>query len=441
MNQTEFRIKAKKISELNDFMPAHTIPYDGDDAFLPIAYTQNNAKQNYKVSLKELAVAISNDYSISNENLRDKIVDMINSGDIQLPAGPQGPQGPSGDIGGGCTCDCEGIREDLADIKKKLEEIKIMIGGTSKEYPVSYDLTHINATSSNPSTVKYNESATFKFTNVNGYVFPDTVEVNTSYTYSKSGKSITINPISDLDFGTVTMKIVGELGYYKLTFSGSNITQQIIENEKDSYTINDADIKIKFTVPEGYNLPTQSQISVSNATIIRYDSSAGELTIRCTGAGDMKVTASGQKIQIVTTYYFGIVAYKFDDTGILEYDTKGNPTGVIHITSKFDSAAGKCPITYTKQYQIFDPSKGEDHYGEEDVYLILPKKYLNTTSASYTLVNDSNKSYNVYTGLLPIPVSINASSVYYGTVDDEPYAIVRIAPEGLYYQYIYFTKI
>lgn len=439
MNQTEFRIKAKKISELDNFMPGHTIPYDGDDTYLALAYTQNDARQNYKVSLKELAVAISNDYGINDDNLRDRILDMIENGDIQLPAGPQGPQGPSGEGGMGCMCecDCDGIKDELADIQRKLDEILRILVGTSKEYSVSYDLSNINAVSTNPSKVKYNESATFKFTNPNGYVFPDTVEVNTPYTYSKSGKSITIDPITNFDFDTITMKIVGVLGYYSLTVTTTNLTYSIIENNKPSYTIQDNPIKIKFTVPEGYNMPTQSQITVTNASIVTYNSTAGELTIRCTGAGDMRITAAGQKIQILTTYYFRFVAYKHDDAGILEYDAKGNPNGVIHINNTFYSSSGKCPITYSNKYRILEDK--EYDYGTEDVYIILPKKYFNTST--YKFLDDSNKSYNIITGTLPIPVNINSNSVYQGTVDGEPYVIIRIAPEGLHYQFVSFQQI
>ena len=76
MESTQLKIKAKKISELDNFIDRHTITDNGENAYVILAYTENGARENYKISLKHFATEISNSSSIDAEVIKQTVISL-----------------------------------------------------------------------------------------------------------------------------------------------------------------------------------------------------------------------------------------------------------------------------------------------------------------------------------------------------------------------------
>ena len=192
MGSAQLKIKAKKISELDNFIDSHTITDNGENAYVILAYTENGARENYKISLKNFVNEISNSTSIDDETIKQKIISLINSGEVVIPTikgdtGPQGPQGPQGD----------GADIDIDDIQNRLNELQHLINKYHKKYDIVYVLEHIYASSDNPTSMSSDESVTLSFYVETGYRMPDSVTVNgaESFSYDLPNKSININAV------------------------------------------------------------------------------------------------------------------------------------------------------------------------------------------------------------------------------------------------------
>ena len=100
MNTQEIQIRAKKISELDDFN--RTID---DNTYLIVGYNNGAVKQNYKIALNGLISLIRENTSIDDSTLLEKINEFIDSNQITIPTGTIGPQGPQGEPGNGSDVD------------------------------------------------------------------------------------------------------------------------------------------------------------------------------------------------------------------------------------------------------------------------------------------------------------------------------------------------
>lgn len=423
MGSAQLKIKAKKISELDNFIDSHTITDNGENAYVILAYTENGARENYKISLKNFVNEISNSTSIDDETIKQKIISLINSGEVVIPTikgdtGPQGPQGPQGD----------GADIDIDDIQNRLNELQQLINKYHKKYDIVYVLEHIYASSGNPTSMSSDESVTLSFYVETGYRMPDSVTVNgaESFSYDLSNKSININGVNK-DADNITVILKGIINKVMLSFNLINITYEMIsEVPADGYYQLSNIIQIKLNPAITYNLP--SSVNVQGASIMSYSKDTGLLVIKCNGTKDMVITASGEQSNY---YYFGVCAKGVDDENILEYDTNGNPYNLLD-TSKLYSSVNVCPINYNEQYILFNDDR--DFYGGK-VYCIVPSKYFDKNTLKFK--DDNNTSYNVWTGNL-LPVAIHSGEVYDITYDSSLYYAIVIGVE-LQNNYIKFT--
>ena len=423
MESTQLKIKAKKISELDNFIDRHTITDNGENAYVILAYTENGARENYKISLKNFVTEISSSTSIDDETIKQKIISLINSGELIIPTikgddGPQGPQGPQG----------EGADIDIDDIQNRLNELQQLINKYHKQYNIIYNLEHISALSTNPSTMSMDESITLRFSVEKGYGMPDSATVNgaKSFSYDKSNKSINIKGVNK-DAENITIILKGVINQVTLSFNLTNITYEMIsEVPLDGlYQLSNI-IQIKLTPALSYSLP--KNIDLIGASLMSYSQDTGMLTIKCEGTKNMIITASGVQFNY---YYFGVCAKGVDDENILEYDTNGNPNSLLD-TSKLYSSVNACPINYNKQYVLFDDDR--DYYGGK-VYCIISSKYFDKNTLKFK--DDNGASYNIWTGNL-FPVTLSSEEVYDITCDSLLYYAIVIGVK-LQNNYIKFS--
>ena len=432
MDQTQLRIRAKKISELEDFISSnHDIATDGDEAYVILAYTKNGARENYKISLSRFITELNNSTIISEEYLREKIIQLFEDGSISLPsiigpAGPQGPQGPAG----------EGANVDLTTIQQELDRLQSLIDVYHNDYPIEYALTNISPDPNNPNYIRKNETITLNFIPSTGWKMPSTAIVigASEFTYNSSSGSIYINGVNE-NVNKITVQLSAERNKVRLIFSLNHITYEYLSTvPTDGYFTNYYNnIEIKLTAENLYSLP--NTVSVSNASINSYDPNTGILNISCTGIRDMIVSASAEYINN-TTYYYCICAKGVDDNGILEYNSNEDPIRITAITSKFVYGGNSCPINYNERIISYDNTL-YDEYGDEEVYLILPSKYFDETV--YKFKDDSGNLYNLQTG--DMPITINSSHVFHSEIGGVPYSIIQISPSGLMVNYIIFKKV
>ena len=423
MGSAQLKIKAKKISELDNFIDSHTITDNGENAYVILAYTENGARENYKISLKNFVNEISNSTSIDDETIKQKIISLINSGEVVIPTikgdtGPQGPQGPQGD----------GADIDIDDIQNRLNELQQLINKYHKKYDIVYVLEHIYASSDNPTSMSSDESVTLSFYVEAGYRMPDSVTVNgaESFSYDLSNKSININGVNK-DADNVTIILKGIINKVMLSFNLINITYEMISEVPVNglYQLSNI-IQIKLIPALSYSLP--KNIDLIGASLMSYSQDTGMLTIKCEGTKNMTITASGVQFNY---YYFGVCAKGVDDENILEYDTNGNPNSLLD-TSKLYSSVNACPINYNKQYVLFNDDR--DYYGGK-VYCIISSKYFDKNTLKFK--DDNGASYNIWTGNL-FPVTLSSEEIYDITCDSLLYYAIVIGVK-LQNNYIKFS--
>ena len=274
------------------------------------------------------------------------------------------------------------------------------------------------------------ESITLRFSVDTGYKMPDSATVNGAkdWRYDSSNKSIIINGV-DVEKDPKNIKVIlqGVANKVTLSFNLTNITHEIISGESaDGYYQISNVIQIKLKPAINYSLP--NSIGLIGATRVSYSQDTGMLTIRCTGTGNMTVTASGVQVNY---YYFGVCAKGVDDENILEYDTNGNPINLLD-TSKLYSQANACPINYSTQYVLFNDDR--DYYGG-NVYCIISSKYFDKNTLTFK--DDNGKSYNIWTGNL-FPVTLSSEDVYDITCDSLSYYAIVIGNK-LQNNYIKFS--
>ena len=106
METQEFHIRAKKISELDNFDRQID-----DNTYLIIGYNNGTVKQNYKLTLSNLVSLIEENASIDDDTLLQKLNMFIYNDQIHIPTGSQGPQGFRLFVRGPAGQDCQPARD------------------------------------------------------------------------------------------------------------------------------------------------------------------------------------------------------------------------------------------------------------------------------------------------------------------------------------------
>ena len=419
MDNTDLRIKAKKISALDNYDINEKNP---EKSFIIIGYKDGEDKGNYKIPLSVLFEYANNQGGGINESeLKDKINELIANNEILFPIlnGPQGPQGYQG-------ADGSGVDIDLNEIQNQINYLQSLINKYHKDYTIEYNLSHISADSTNDTIISYNGSTILKFIPYNGYRMPDFIEVSgASYSYDPSNKLIRLyNPLSTDN--KITITIIGEIAYYTINISINNVTIESVSPNKPTYQIGDT-VEMHILADNGYLLP--NNIELENASLINYNSNTGILTFRVNGTGNVNISGQSQSSKL---YYFGFAADGVDGDSILGY-SNGIPNGQITVSNKFYSNSS-CPINYSLSYQFTDDPT--EIYGDDNVWLIVPTKYFNKNSKLF--IDDDGNSYKLTGGNSGFAIALD--EIIDGYIDNEEYAICLIANEGIS-DYINFYKV
>ena len=411
MENQDIRIRAKKISELQNF----DLTPD-ENSFIIIGYNNGEVKQNYKMNLVDFISLISTSDipggAIDDATLIAKINQFISSEQIILPSisGPQGPQGPQGATGSG--------EIDLENIQSQIDHLQEIINRYHKSYSITYNLSNINSISSNPISVGYDKSVTLYFIPSNGYVMPNNIDIdNCQYNYDKENKSIFIyNPT-----GNVTVNIIGERGFYTLSKVFNNINVEVIGNELQTYPM-DGTITYKLT-PASNSFRLPESINFINCTV-QYtpnnDYTSAFLTVTCNGAGNMSISASA--ISNVT-YYFGIISIDNSTKNKIEitweYDSDNIIANILDVNVKntnWMTSNTSCPFQFNSNIILSENVKS----GVETV-MIVPEEFYDPLTYLFTNGVNSGK---LYFGSSPFPFE---SDIYKRiTIDNVAYYCVSL---------------
>ena len=122
----------------------------------------------------------------------------------------------------------------VLDISNPTGNVTITAEGVAETYSVTVNLTGVTGDATNPTTVSYGGSATFKFTANENYALPAGVEQTgaTSYNWNKTTGTLVLARIT----GAVTITIVGESTLTQLatptnlTVDGTTVSWDAVEN-------------------------------------------------------------------------------------------------------------------------------------------------------------------------------------------------------------------
>jgi hypothetical protein len=371
---SNLHIKSKKISELNDY--DKNIVTDGDETYIVVAYTKNGAKENYKLSLKQLSDIIG----LDQLNFRFKEILENVEGSINNATGIKrrepvilhyhpfpGFKMPEtiSVIGASYTYDYinSSLLIESPDIDNESGIITISITGVAIEYPVIIELEHITPTiierqlMHNP-IMTVGDTLVLKLTPDDGYVIPDEFEYENC----------------ELEFDRVN-----QLLYIRCTVAAC-------EN------------------------------NINNDPII------------------IRGAASNKK------YYFAHFAYGVDDNYVTYRPITINgsitqvPSNIVidesNLPANIYSSRG-FPIPNTIN-ELFNHDERYT-YGYEEVWLLLPKTYLYHANGEICIIDDNGQKYNIYTGNQTYwAITIDESYLFDITINDVQYVVFPIAYEGLY---------
>ena len=393
MDTQELKIRAKKISALDDFENN----LDLTKSYVIIGYRNGDDGRNFKMPLSTLISYISQNASngITDANLLSKINNLISTNQISIPvtAGPQGPQGPQG-AGSNIT------GADIDDLYRRIEDLQQQINRYHNSFSIIYDLENVNVTD-NPvvRSIRHGENYILNFSPAQGYRMPNSIRVTgcSNYNYNASAKTLFIGEPTD----NITITISAMKNNYFINYNLQNISYSIIENYKLSYQIGDT-FKLSLTASNGYILP--DNINVSNCLVTSYilngNGNIVTASIKCLGTGDMTISASAIS---ESTYYFGY--FTDDDTDVnvtYEYypntdELKNLGSVIINSTSKLSSSTS-CPFNVNNSL-IFQ-NIGNSISVTKNVIIIVPKKYATiTVTGGRTMVKfktNDNTEYELY---------------------------------------------
>lgn len=407
METQEFQIRAKKISELDNFDRQID-----DNTYLIIGYNNGTVKQNYKLTLSNLVSLIEENASIDDDTLLQKLNMFIYNDQIHIPTGSQGPQGPQGPQGAGASI-------DVSSLQRQIDDLYRIIGQYHSSYSITYNLENISPSGSNPTSIDYGNTAILYFIPNNGYKMPNIVSVTgCDYTYSNINKSISIsNPTSD-----IIINISGVKANYSISYNFNHINYEIVNNDQSSYQIGES-IRLNLTAEEDYKLP--SSLNHTNCNI-DYRLGAGNITaslvITCTGEGNMVISGNATSSVV---YYFGYV--KSDDSSYINVVNEYYPNGefkglqsVSVLSTSILSSSLSCPFDVNSTLTINNVGNNAN------IILLVPSKYFDIQTKEF--IDASNQKYKMYPKLfamspLTFPYScttlINGITYYALLIEDQ----------------------
>ena len=384
MAQQELQIRAKKISELDNYNEYRNLSEDGEDSYVIIGYNAGGLnKQNYKMNLSTLINVISSSATINEENLLEKINEFIEEEKIVLPViqGPQGPQGPQGD----------GSDIDLSTIQSQIDQLNRIVNQYHSYYAITYNLSNISSRNTNLNSIKFGDSAILYFDPNNGYKLPNMISVTgCEFSYDKSNSSITIsNPTSN-----IVINIVGEKQNYIISYNFSHINYTIELNDKSTYQIGES-IRLLLTPYDGYVLP-DSINSINCGTDYRVNADGtGSLVITCTGLGNMQVSGSANNN---VPYYFGFISLTDSNSDKIEVNFTTRPndeTEIIGIESVNIKSTDwllsslSCPFKINQTFTL----QSEVKFGEETV-MIVPEVFFDPITSIFNDGSNTGKFHS-----------------------------------------------
>lgn len=290
MESTEIKIRARKISELDNFIEEHNVIDDGDEAYVILAYVKDGAKENYKISLKNFITVINESADISDQKIKEKILAMFDGGEIELPvvvgpqgiAGPQGPAGPKGS-------------EDISwdEIQAQINALQALINSYHTNHVINYHLYNISPNEDNVSYLTKDGTAILYFIPHQGYKMPNSVTISgAEFTYDQNNASIYLHDVHE-NSNSIDITMSGELKYFSMSINFTNITYEITSGEATRYCINNF-IELQLSCPENYVLP--DSINLIGANKVQYVKDTGLLQIRCNGTENISISGSAIRL-------------------------------------------------------------------------------------------------------------------------------------------------
>ena len=181
--------------------------------------------------------------------------------------------------------------------------------------------------------------------------------------------------------GNMTISASAQQRYKFTTPSLTNLSVTLLDSV-NAYDVNDT-VNIRINVigdTDLFGLPTS--ITGRNCTVSIYNSTTGVATLKCSGTGDMTVTANAKD---VASYYFAVA---LETNSIF---TRANNTitncNIANIESipGYMKSIGSCPINFTSGFDAHSSVDVENKY----VWFIIPSKYFNKNN--FNFINGSNK--------------------------------------------------
>lgn len=365
-----------------------------------------------------------------------------NVSNIQLtpgPTGPAGPTGPKGDKGDTGTFDASLLDtyattayvdnkiaaiESSEGFERIIKEIQDRIDSYHLEYQIITTLENVTANSNNAITMKKNDVITLQFSPNTGYLLPSAVTVQgATYEYTQgTGKIVISNPTDNQISIIITANDKRQCTFTTPTLNQLDFT--IISGSKSYYVINDTftgKLSLKSTAdPELYGLPTS--VSGTNCTISNYNATTGEFTIKCTGAGNMTISAT---VKDVANYRFAVAL----ETNPIFTVSGGTITAMnVSYISTLEgtmSAVGQCPINFDTG---FIAPNSVDAEGTR-VWFIIPTKYFN--ASNFNFINGNNRYLLKQSNIQDLTIDNKIKECVSITTDKIPYTLVCVSSNGL----------
>jgi len=373
------------------------------------------------------------------------------------PAGPTGPQGATGPQGPTGSFDASALAayattayvdskiaaligaapetldtlEELANaiesgegFERIIQEIEDRIDSYHLEYQIIPTLANVTANSNNATTMKKNDVVTLQFSPNTGYLLPSAVTVQgATYEYTQgTGKIVISNPTAAQISIIITANDKRQCTFNTPTLNQLDFT--ITSGSKSYYVINDTftgKLSLKSTAdPELYGLP--ASVSGTNCTISNYNATTGEFTIKCTGAGNMTISATPKD---VANYRFAVAL----ETNPIFTVSGGTITAMnVSYISTLEgamSAVGQCPINFDAGFTAPNSVDVEGAY----VWFIIPTKYFNTSN--FNFINGNNRYLLKQSNIQDLTTDTKIKECVSITTGKIPYTLVCVSSNGL----------
>jgi len=306
-----------------------------------------------------------------------------------------------------------------SNIEEQIEALNNRIDEYHLDYLFEYDLLNV-VKSSGPVSMKKTDTVNIVFSPSTGYILPNDIIVNgATYSYNKNNGMVTIsNPVKK----NISIIIhTDELRQCSFTVPSLNYMSCSLTSDKTTFVINDTfNIQLTLTGDEElYALP--NSISGTNCSVVSYNASTGKATLKCSGTGNMSISAS---VKDIANYYFAVA---LETNPIF---TRANNTitdcNLSNITSipSYMVAVGSCPINFVTGFDVDNSIDVEGAY----VWFIIPSKYFN--KSNFNFINGSNKYLLKQSNIQDLTVNTKIKECI-DIAGKIPYTLVCVSNNGL----------